>query len=137
MQLHNIQSKTKFRRGQRIGRGGKRGTTAGRGTKGQKARAGHKIRPALRDIIKKIPKSRGFKFRSFAPKVEVVNLSDLNEVYKEGETVSPATLVERGLLDRMKGWLPKVKILGQGELKKKLIFKDVELSRPARAKAGS
>ncbi|MBI2637862.1 MAG: uL15 family ribosomal protein [Candidatus Sungbacteria bacterium] len=137
MQLHNVQTKTKFRRGQRIGRGGKRGTTAGRGTKGQKSRAGHRIRPALRDIIKKIPKSRGFKFRSFRKKSLVLNLSVLNDAYKEGEIVSPHTLVEKGLADRMKGRLPKIKILGDGALKKKLTFKDVEFSRTARTKTGA
>jgi large subunit ribosomal protein L15 len=42
-----------------VARGGKRGKTAGRGTKGQKARAGHKIRPEIRDVIKRIPKMRG------------------------------------------------------------------------------
>jgi len=132
--LHLLQPKTHFRKSRRIGRGGKRGTTSGRGTKGQKARAGHKIRPALRDIIKKIPKKRGFKFKSFRPKPVVLNLSLLDKHFKEGDTVSPEILVKRGLVGKIKGRMPKVKILGGGELKKKLVFKDVEFSKSVEAK---
>lgn len=47
-----------------MGRGGKRGKTAGRGGKGQTARAGNKRRPELRDIIKRLPKNRGYHFKS-------------------------------------------------------------------------
>ena len=50
---------TPNKKSRRVGRGGKRGKTSGRGTKGQKARAGRKLRPELRDTIKKIPKMRG------------------------------------------------------------------------------
>ena len=59
MQIHNIKRKTKNKKSVSVGRGGTRGKTSGRGTKGQNARAGHKKRPELRDIIKKIPKLRG------------------------------------------------------------------------------
>ena len=134
MQLHLLQPKTHFRKSRRIGRGGKRGTTSGRGTKGQKARAGHKIRPALRDIIKKIPKKRGFKFKVFRLKPQIVSLRVLDKHFKEGDTVSPEILLKKGLIDKIKGRMPKVKILGGGELKKKLIFKDVEFSKSAGAK---
>lgn len=47
-----------------VGRGGKHAKTSGRGGKGQTARAGNKRRPALRDIIKKLPKNRGYRFQS-------------------------------------------------------------------------
>jgi large subunit ribosomal protein L15 len=60
MQLHQIKS-SKKRPKKRIGRGGKKGTYCGKGMKGQKSRAGAKIRPELRDFIKKIPKTRGYK----------------------------------------------------------------------------
>jgi len=60
MQLHQIKS-SKKRLKKRIGRGGKKGTYCGKGMKGQKSRAGAKIRPELRDFIKKIPKVRGYK----------------------------------------------------------------------------
>lgn len=128
MQLHQIQSNTKFRRGQRIGRGGKRGTTSGRGTKGQKARAGHKIRPAMRDIIKKFPKLRGYRFKSFRVQPVVLNIKDIAKHFGEGETVSPATLLAKGLLKTRKGKIPGVKVLATGETKKRYIFKDVLLS---------
>lgn len=59
MQFHNLQSKTKRKYARQVGRGGSRGKTSGRGTKGQNARAGHKKRPEMRDIIKRIPKLRG------------------------------------------------------------------------------
>ena len=59
MQFHNLKRKTKNKQARQVGRGGARGKTSGRGTKGQNARAGHKKRPELRDIIKKIPKLRG------------------------------------------------------------------------------
>ncbi len=56
MQLHQLQPSHKNRSKKRIGRGGKRGTYSGRGMKGQKARAGRKIRPAIRDLIQSLPK---------------------------------------------------------------------------------
>ena len=49
-----------------MGRGGKHAKTSGRGGKGQTARAGNKRRPELRDIIKKLPKNRGYQFKSIA-----------------------------------------------------------------------
>lgn len=136
MQIHQLKPVHKGRRSQRVGRGGKRGTTSGRGTKGQKARAGHKIRPAERDILKKIPKLRGYKFKSFRFQPAVVNLADLEEKFKTGEEVSPKVLLEKGLIHRIKGRTPAVKVLGKGELKKKLAFKDVTFSQSAAAKIG-
>lgn len=56
MQLHTLQPAHKLKSKKRIGRGGKRGTYSGRGVKGQKARAGRKIRPAIRDLIQSLPK---------------------------------------------------------------------------------
>ncbi len=117
--------------GRRIGRGGKRGTYSGRGTKGQHARSGAKIRPAVRDIIKRIPKLRGYKFKSFRPHPAVVNLADIDKKFKEGSAISPETLVKAGLVRRVKGRIPPIKVLGRGELKKRLEFKNVQFSRPA------
>lgn len=73
MQFHNLQAKTKRKYARQVGRGGTRGKTSGRGTKGQNARAGHKKRPELRDIIKRIPKLRGrgkSSLKSFKPKLK-------------------------------------------------------------------
>ncbi|MBI2055656.1 MAG: uL15 family ribosomal protein [Candidatus Sungbacteria bacterium] len=137
MQIHQLKPKTRVRRQKRVGRGGKRGTTSGRGTKGQKARAGHKIRPALRDIIKKLPKSRGYRFRSFAGGTTVVDLDVLAKNFKDGDKVTPQVLLAKGLVTRAKSKMPRIKILGQGNLSgRKLYFKDVELSRQAAIKTG-
>ena len=129
MQFHQLKSFHRLRKGKRVGRGGKRGTTSGRGTKGQKARAGSKIRPAERDILKRIPKLRGYKFKSFRARPSIVNLKDIQNKFKAGDEVSPKTLLEAGLVHTIKGRTPRVKILGAGEVKKKLIFKDVSFSR--------
>lgn len=131
MQIHQITPKHKNRSSRRIGRGGKRGTYSGRGIKGQRARAGAKIRPEERDILKRIPKLRGYKFKSFRKKPVVINLGYVARYYKEGEIVSPKSLLEKGLVYRIKGRVPQVKILGDGELKKKLIFQNVKFSKPA------
>ena len=64
MQTHNIKRKNPNYKSARVGRGGKRGKTSGRGTKGQNARAGRKKRPEMRDIIKKLPKLRGYRFNT-------------------------------------------------------------------------
>ncbi|MDO8561091.1 MAG: 50S ribosomal protein L15 [bacterium] len=134
MQLHQLNSKTNFRRGQRIGRGGKRGKTSGRGTKGQKSRAGHKIRPAIRDIIKKLPKLRGYKFKSFAKETVVINLKDLERHFQSGDTINSKMLIAKGLVNKIKGQIPRIKILGAGKIEKKFIFKDVVLSGSVREK---
>ena len=128
MQIQDIKPIHKLKRRRRIGRGGKRGTFCGRGSKGQKSRAGHKIRPALYDLIIRLPKKRGYKFKSIKSKAAVVNLKDIEKKYKDGEIVSPKTLLEKGLVRRQKGRLPKVKILGKGELTKKVKFLDCEFS---------
>lgn len=64
MQIHNLKRIHKNKKDRIVGRGGKHAKTSGRGGKGQTARAGNKRRPELRDIIKKLPKHRGYKFKS-------------------------------------------------------------------------
>lgn len=59
MQLHELQPLNSSKKSKRIGRGGRRGIFSGRGVKGQKSRAGHRIRPAERDLIQHLPKLRG------------------------------------------------------------------------------
>lgn len=135
MQLHHLTRGKNKRRARRIGRGGKRGTYSGRGIKGLGARAGGKFRPEERDTLKKIPKLRGYKFKPYRPKPVPVNLKDL-AVFGEGATVSPEVLREAGLIRRVRGRTPPVKILGTGELKSKLVFKDVSFSAPAAEKLG-
>ncbi|MEK7642852.1 MAG: uL15 family ribosomal protein [Patescibacteria group bacterium] len=127
MQLHTLKSnsarKTKIRRG----RGGKRGTFSGRGTKGQKARAGRRIYPEMRDLIKKIPKKKGYN-QTFAPKTIVaVKASIIVRKFKAGETITPKLLVARGVIHRIAGKTPRVKILAPGDLLKSFNVKDCEL----------
>ncbi len=71
MQIHNLKRTHKNKKDRIVGRGGKHAKTSGRGGKGQTARAGNKRRPELRDIIKKLPKNRGYQFKSIQ-KVHVV-----------------------------------------------------------------
>lgn len=133
MQIHQLKLKTKFKNERRIGRGGKRGTFSGRGTKGQRARAGAKIRPAEREILKKIPKLRGYKFSTFPKKYAAVSLREVEKKFNTGDIISPLILVQKGLVRRIKGRIPLVKIIGAGELKKKIEFKDVTFSKGVRS----
>jgi len=117
------QIKFKLKKKKRIGRGGKKGNYSGRGIKGQKARAGRRIRPALRDVILKLPQLRGKDFKSKSKIEYVVNLEDINEKFEEGEIVNVESLVKKNLIKIRKSDKNKfVKILGNGNLTKKLIF---------------
>jgi large subunit ribosomal protein L15 len=117
------QIRFRLKKKKRRGRGGKKGNYSGRGIKGQKARAGRKIRPAERDIILKLPKLRGIKFKPLKEKPYVVNLEDINEKFNENEVVNKETLVQKKVLKiRKSDKNPKIKILARGKLDKKLIF---------------
>jgi len=117
------QIKFRLKKKKRIGRGGKKGNYSGRGIKGQKARAGRKIRPAERDIILRLPKLRGIKFKPLKEKPYVVNLEDINEKFNENEVVNKETLVQKKVLKiRKSDKNPQIKILAKGKLDKKLIF---------------
>jgi len=133
MQLHQIKPIHKKKKKKRIGRGGKKGTYSGKGTKGQRARAGRKFKPAIRGLIKKYPKLKGYKFKPFYPKPVVVNLGILDKKFKEGEVVSPSTLLSKRIIRKIKGKIPKVKILGTGNIKS-LIIKNCLLSKTAEEK---
>lgn len=136
MQIHEIRRATPNKKSKLVGRGGKRGKTAGKGGKGQTARAGHRVRPAMRDIIKKLPKLRGHgKNRSksvfYRGPEAVVNVGELN-VFQNGDVVSPTALVAKGLIGEAFGKNPKVKILGNGTLTVKLSFERVTVSATAK-----
>ena len=110
-----------------IGRGGKRGKTSGRGMKGQKARAGNKIRPAIRDIIKKLPRRRGVTinkrgsmFTTARVEPVAVTLGALEKAFSAGDKVTRETMLEKRIIKRRYGRIPKVKILSMGEITKKL-----------------
>jgi large subunit ribosomal protein L15 len=132
MQLHKLKPTHKLKKKKRVGRGGKRGTYAGRGIKGQKTRSGWKLKPAIRESIKRYPKLRGYRVKSRKEKPFTLNLDLLEKKFKSGDLVSPSTLLEKKLISKMKGRLPSVKILSRGKLTKKLKFKDCQFSKKAR-----
>ena len=105
-----------FRRGR--GHGSGNGKTAGKGHKGQKARSGAP-RPGFEGgqmpLFRRIPK-RGFKCRN-TKDIVAINVSELNR-FEDGATVTTASLIEAGIVKNPRDG---VKILGNGELSKKLI----------------
>lgn len=125
----------------RVGRGqsSTRGKTSGRGGKGQTARAGNKRRPELRDMIKKLPKRRGYgKNRARTvnptrPDFFPVPLEALEETFAAGAEVTLAALAERNVIPTSAGKPVPAKILGVGSLSKKLSVKGVAVSASARA----
>lgn len=137
MQIHTVIPKTNRVRARRIGRGGKRGTYSGRGIKGQKARAGAKIRPAEREILKKIPKLRGYRFKSFQESPVAVSFRRIEERFPAGATVTPEALFEKRLIRRVKGRIPRVKIVGGGEGGKAFAFRGVLFSRSSIARGAA
>lgn len=134
MQIHQIKPKNKLKKRKRIGRGGKKGAYSGKGLKGQKSRAGRTTYPIIRQYIKKYPKLRGYRFSSLSEKKAVVNVGILDKFFDQGSVVNPKVLLEKKLIRRIKGRDPKVKILGKGELTKKLTIQDCEVSKTAKEK---
>jgi large subunit ribosomal protein L15 len=136
MQLNSLKRKNSRKRSRQVGRGGKRGKTSGRGTKGQSSRSGRKKRPEMRDIIKRLPKLRGrgkSSLKSIQGGIFSVNLSVIDSRFDQGETVSLATLTQKGLVRSSKKY-SGVKILSSGELTKKLIFSRCDMSKGAEEK---
>ncbi len=131
MQLHNLKKNKTNKTSIKVGRGGKRGKTSGKGHKGQKARAGNSGRPEIRDIIKKLPKLRGYKFNSIKASAVPVNLSEIDKAFKDGEKVNPRTLIAKGVVNRQSGKIPTIKILGTGEITKKVTVSGCKISKSA------
>lgn len=129
MQIHEINPKIKIKKEKRTGRGGKRGTYSGRGVKGQKARAGRKMPPIIRELIKRYPKLRGYQFSPLS-RCFGINISVLDKVFESGEEVTPKTLIRKGVLPKGKKYT--VKILGKGETNKKLHVKGCLVSKSAK-----
>ena len=134
MQLHTLQSKTKRKKSVQIGRGGKRGKTSGRGMKGQKARAGAKMRPEMRDIIKKIPKLRGRGKNSNLPLKSTVpvTLAQLESRFETGDVVTHTSLNEKKLVTAVAMRARLAKILATGTLSKKLSVQGVSVTKGAK-----
>ena len=114
----------------RIGRGGKYSKTAGKGEKGQNARSGGGVRVGFEGgqlpLFRRLGK-RGFNNTRFATVYATVNVSDLNR-FEDGTVVTPELLIETGLLKKQ---LDGVKVLGNGELTKKLTVKAVRFTKAA------
>ena len=135
MQINDVQRKTPNKRSIKVGRGGKRGKTAGRGTKGQLARSGRKLRPELRDIIKKLPKLRGRgknSFLSIQTKPVIVKIEAIEKHFSNGDKVNPSTLQQKGVVQFRQGKAQAIKILGTGELTKKVVVSNCTISKGAK-----
>ncbi len=119
-----------YRKGRGPGSGN--GKTAGKGHKGQNARSGGGVRPGFEGgqlpLYRKLPK-RGF-YNRFAKEYSVVNVESLNK-FEDGAIVDLAALAAAGVVSQPKGAL---KILGKGELAKKLTVKAAIFSASAKEK---
>ena len=136
MKLHELSpaaGSTKERK--RIGRGAGsgQGKTAGKGHKGQKARAGRGMRPGFEGgqmpLQRRLPK-RGFN-NIFRKVIVAINVSDLNAKFENGAVVDAQALLDAGVLSKC---VYGVKILGNGEITKKLTVKASAFSKSAKAK---
>ena len=116
----------------RVGRGdgSGHGTYSGRGCKGQKSRSGGNVHPRFEGgqlpIIKRLPRQRGFT-NIFRTEYSTVNLTRLNEFDNKAE-ITPEVLVTAGIIKSTK--LP-LKVLGHGEISKKLTIKANKFSQAA------
>lgn len=142
MQVHQLKPLNKKKARKRIGRGGKKGTYSGRGMKGQKARAGRKPRPGFAGgdtlLIKRLPKKRGqrggLKIKKGSRRSRllikpiIIDAKTLEQKFKKGQVVSPKSLLKNGLIGKIRGRMPKVKILGKSKINKELKFRGVEIS---------
>ena len=132
MQLHELKPKHKLKGKKRIGRGGKKGTYSGKGIKGQSSRAGRKMVPIIRELIKRYPKLKGYRSFVLQDYSAVVNIDTLEKISKIGEIISPNNLIKKGIIRTMKGKVPQVKILGRGKLSKQLIIENCKGSKTAK-----
>jgi large subunit ribosomal protein L15 len=137
MRLHDVKPRPGAKhRHLRVGCGESsgHGKTSGRGHKGQKARSGGAIRPGFEGgqmpMHRRLPK-KGFSNAMFQDKIEVVNVRDLERVFEDGATVNEATLRESGLINRT---CDSIKLLGNGELTKKLTIQVDAFSASAKEK---
>jgi large subunit ribosomal protein L15 len=137
MTLHQLKDTSRNRKSRkRVGRGigSGLGKTCGRGTKGAKARSGYKAYLGYEGgqfrTFAKMP-VRGFSNARFRKAYDVINLKQINDAFEDGEMVNLQTLVERGFLS---GATYGIKLLGDGELHKKVNIEVAALSKSAREK---
>ena len=136
MKLHELSPaegsvRENFRKGRGAGSGN--GKTAGKGHKGQNARSGGGVRPGFEGgqlpLYRKLPK-RGFNNYRFAKKYAVINVQVLNK-FDDGEVVDFAALLSKGIINNV---FDGVKVLGEGEIAKKLTVKAAVFSASAKEK---
>jgi len=132
MQTHELKPKHKAKARKRVGRGGRKGTYSGRGMKGQSSRAGRKMVPIIRELIKRYPKLKGYRRFVMQDCTVVVNIDLLEKITKEGEAINPENLIKNGIIRRINGKTPKVKILGKGKISKKIAVENCQLSKSAK-----
>ena len=132
MKLNNLVKSPETKTRKRVGRGNGSGLgkTAGTGEKGQKSRSGVSISPWFEGgqtpLYRRLPK-RGFNNARFRKEFAIVNLSDLNK-FNDGDTVTPATLVEKGIVKKE---MAGIKVLANGKLEKKVTVKANRFSSAA------
>ncbi|MFT6361442.1 MAG: large subunit ribosomal protein L15 [Candidatus Paceibacteria bacterium] len=134
MQMNELKRRNPNKKSKRIGRGGLRGKTSGRGHKGQKQHGGHGIRAEIRDQVKKLPKLRGRgknSNKSIHPNNVAINVAIIEANFKAGEVVSPMTLKEKGIINGASARKASVKILGNGDLSKKVMVEGCLVSTSA------
>ncbi len=136
MKLHELETyegATKRRKRVGHGPGSGLGKTSGRGQKGQKSRSGAKINPVFEGgqspLFRRLHK-RGFTNGTFKVRYATINVSDLNR-FNDGDVITPELLKEVGLL---KNQLDGVKILGNGNLEKKLTIRAHRFTQSALTK---
>ncbi|AKM78552.1 MAG: 50S ribosomal protein L15 [Candidatus Wolfebacteria bacterium GW2011_GWC2_46_275] len=128
--LHEIKPLHPGKTKKRVGRGGKRGDNSGTGHKGQKSRAGHKMNPALHEMLIRIPKLRGFKNKPLFGKAMGINLNVIDAKMTD-TLVTLETLVAAGVIRKSD---TDIKILGNGDVTKKFTVKGLEVSKSAKEK---
>jgi large subunit ribosomal protein L15 len=92
------------------------------------------MKPAIRELIKRYPKVRGYRNRAEVLPLVTVSLSVLEKRFRPGDIITPQILLEKRIIRKIKGRMPQVKILGTGEIKKTLTIKGCLLSKQAKAK---
>ena len=132
MQLHELKKVNRNKKVRRVGRGGKRGTYSGRGMKGQKQRTGYRVKPLMKEIFKRYPKLRGYRSKSMEESKVVVNLKDIVKAFKDSDKITPESFVQKGIIGKIKGKMPEVKILGKDALDKKFFVENCKVSLPAK-----
>ena len=137
MRLHDSTPRpgaTKRRKRIGCGESSGHGKTSCRGHKGQHARSGHAIRPGFEGgqmpLHRRLPK-KGFNNTLFRYRIEVVNVGQMDAAFEEGVTVTHQALSDAGLVNKT---CDKVKVLGNGDITRKLTFQGLQVSGTAKEK---